>query len=334
MMDTSEVDQIKEILSPEVTNETAAEVSDETQADVESQAGDEEAAQLQPVDDTDGDAGDTGDDNDEPSDAVETYTVSEYAEATGWTAKDMYESVIIPMDNGEKLPLGEMKNGYQDAQREIVTLKSDLEAAKSTAEQVQSVGVNNQQVSQEMLEKMGALQSIDAAEKSTDWEELESLDPSEALLKRDKIRRARDQVTGEIQQLQYQQQQQQQAYLQQATAKMYELVPEWKDTEVFSKDKESMRVVMRDFGFTDDETNTIADPRQMALLNRFTKLLDKEKSASSAVKKVRQAPKTLKGRQVVASTADDNVTALANKARKSGNKNDELDAVKAILRQR
>ena len=266
-------------------------------------------------------------------DANASYTVKSFAEAVGWEAEDIYNDLTIPMDNGENIPLGEFKNNYQNLVRDHEATKTQLQQAQQGVESARNGATQQQQMSQEMMQVAGALQSLDKLEKDTNWQEIEDLDPTSALLQRGKIDRERAQLHQQGRQIQAKQNQEQETFKQEARDKMLELVPEWKDVAVYNKDYAEIRSVMQTHGFGYSDIDNIQDPRQLALLKQLVGLVSKQKVASEAANKVRQAPKTLKGRKpeiVKKNTISDKLIAQAGKTH---SKKDEHAAIKSVLMQ-
>jgi len=324
MVAKAELAEINEILNPAADEPTEVTKPDEVVEDevIADEVKETDEVVVEAADETTGEATDT---------TEQTYTPSQLAEAVGWETDDIYNSVVIPLQDGETIPLGEFKNKYQDLTRDNASLQTQLTEAQSGLEQAQT-GVNQgQQLSQAMVQQMGYLESINRAEQNTDWDELESLDPSDAVLQRDKIRRAREEVQGNMQLIQNQEAQANQDFLGKAYAKMLDEIPEWKDEVVMKKDHEEMKVVMRKYGYVDNELNSIVDPRQMKAIKRLAYLEAKEKLATSAVSKVRAAPRSLKGRKVDPASNKDKVEGLVSKAKQSGDKRDAHNAIKALL---
>ena len=263
----------------------------------------------------------------------EIYTPKQMAEAIDWDTKDLYEGLVIPLDDGqEALPLGELKNNYQNLTRENATMKTQLEKQGGQLQQAQSGFAQNQQVSGEMLQAMSYLESINRMEQSTDWKELEEVDATEAVLKRQKFQQARADVQGQIQLLTQQQEQAKQVYKQQAALKMVEIIPSWKDATVMQAEQDVIRTHMHTVGFADQEINQIIDPRVMGLLKELVDLRGKFAAAGDAAKKVRKAPRVITGRRGIKPKKGDDTKARVNKARQTGGKNDALNAVKSLIK--
>ena len=229
------------------------------------------------------------------------------------------------MKDGEGVTLGEFKNKYQDVTHENTQLKEKLQNTETTAGQ-------SQQQTQEMVALMGNLDQINRVEEGTDWDELEELDPTEAVLKRDKIRRARDEVSVAMGELQQKEQQAYNAFVDQQIGKMVEMIPAWKDESAKTKDQGSIKENMRSYGYDDSEIVTLIDPRMMSMMNDFAKLKAKNTEALKAVKTVRKAPKVLgTNRNVQKGNPKDKLDKLVSKAKSSGDKRDAHEAIKALL---
>ena len=263
----------------------------------------------------------------------ESYSPKQLAEAIDWDTKDLYEGLVIPLDDGqEALPLGELKNNYQNLTRENATMKTQLEEQGGQLQQAQSGFSQNQQVSAEMLQAHSYLESINRMEQSTNWKELEELDAADAVLKRQKFQQARADVQGQIQLLTQQQEQAKAVYLQQAAVKMVEIIPGWSDAKAKQADQDVIRAHMQTAGFVDQEINQIADPRVMGLLKELIDLRSKVAAAGEAVKKVRKAPKVIRGRGAKQVKKGEATQQRVTKARQTGGKNDALNAVKSLIK--
>lgn len=264
-----------------------------------------------------------------------TVTPSDLAEAVGWEAGDLYDGLVVPLDDGqEPLALGDLKNGYQDQRRQISDLETQLEQAQTGAQEGQQQFGQIQQMSNQMMQLNGYMQSLDRMEQQTDWKDLEEFQPAEAALKRQKIQQARQETQQAMQQLQQQEQGIRQQNMQKAAVKLVELVPTWKETEAKKADQSVIRTHMKTYGFNDQEINGIADPRAMAMLKELIDLRAQVTAAKAAVKKVRKAPQLLRnaaGRFKPQDNKVANADKVIARAKQTGNKNDQLNAAKAVF---
>lgn len=319
------VSEIKDLLSKPVEPEKVEEVVEDVETEEEIEAG-----AAEPVVEDEVIA-----DDDTPSKTPETYTIAELSEAIEWPVENLYNDVMIPLDDGqEPMKLGEMKNSYQNLTRDNATLKTQIEENKALVEQAQSGASQGQQISNEMMQAQADLQSLNRMEQGINWTEEEELDPTEALLKRDKFRRAREEVMENMNKVQVEQEKAQTIYLAQAQTKMVELIPTWSDNVKRDVDFSTILNHMATVGFSEAEAKSIVDPRTMVLLKELIDLRAEKSAASTALKKVKKAPTVLKGQGFKPQTKNDQTAALVKKAQKSGNKKDELEATKALLRSR
>jgi len=321
MSKQNEIAEIKEILNTP---------PEEVKPDVIKPEEDADTVVVEPEEEPTDDGPAEVEDAEPEQDAEEskTYTVSSLAEAIGWDTEDLYNDVMIPMKDGENVSLGDFKNKYQDVTHENEQLKTQVEEARKA----QGGTEQSQQLSQQMITLAGNLDQINRVESGTDWAELEEIDATEAVLKRDKIRRARDEVEQAMQGLHEKETEAHSAYIGQQLLKMVDIIPDWKDDTVRDKDQGAIRANMVSYGFTDAEINTIIDPRQMQMMNDFTRLKEKAAVSLKAVKRVRTAPKVLNSnRNVSKGDPTDALNKLVNKATRSGDRKLEHQAIKGIL---
>jgi hypothetical protein len=271
----------------------------------------------------------------EGEEAADAYTPQELAEAIGWDAAELYESLQIPLDDGQgSVSLGEFKNQFQNLSRENRQLKTQIEEGQAQTGSFAQA----QQVSHEMQRLQFYLESIDQMERNTNWKELEEFNPNDAILKRQKFADARRDTEEQLRKVAMYEQQMTQQLLAKASEKMVELIPAWKDTEAMKADQNAIRGHMHKYQFSDQEINMIRDPRTMAMLKEYADMKAKFEEAGLALKKVRKAPRVLRGPGGRFTSAAQTKQALAaqkvKKAQKSKNRFDEVDAVKALLNTR
>ena len=276
-----------------------------------------------------------GDDDAELGDGEdEVFTPKQLADALDWEPSDVYDGIVIPMDDGQPpVKLGELKNKFQDQTRQIATLEEQVTSQGSQLAEAQTGFNQGQQLSAEMQKAQAYMQNINQMEANTNWAELEADDPTEAVLRRQKFNQAKQDVGGHIQQLQQIEHGQKQQALAAAGTKMLENIPTWSDPAVKKADQDVIRVRMKEVGYTDGQIDQISDPLAMTLLKELIDLRAEKAAATKAVKKVRKAPRrTLKGgKRVARGKGTNNTQKIVKQAKKSGNKNDALNAAKAIL---
>ena len=263
-----------------------------------------------------------------------TVTPADLAEVVGWEAGDLYEGLVVPLDDGqEPMALGALKNGYQDQRRQITDLETQLEQVQTGAQEGRQQFGQMQQMSAQMMQLNGYMQSLDRMEQATDWKDLEEFNPTEAVLKRQKINQARQETQQAMQQLHTQEQGMRSQMMQKAATKLVELVPTWKEPETKKADQTVIRAHMKTYGYNDQEITGIADPRAMAMLKELIDLRAQVTAAKAAVKKVRSAPQLLRNAAGRFKPQDKTLQAdkVIAKAKQTGNKHDQLNAAKAVF---
>ncbi len=264
-----------------------------------------------------------------------TLSPTELGEVIGWDPKDVYEGIMVPLDDGqEPVSLGELKNSYQNGQRKITELETKLTEVEEGGQQQSQMA----QMSQAMSQLTGYMEQLNQIEQTTDWEDL---DEGEAANRRLKLMQAKQETFQKMQQLSVHEQQHRSEYLKKQKARMIDLVPDWKDDAKRKEGQTAIRSHLHTLGFSDAEINRIDDGRTMAMLNHYVstvKELEELKAATGqAVKKVRKAPKVLRNAQGRFEPQNQGGQQAVNKivarAKKTGNRSDQVDAVKAVLAQ-
>ena len=137
------------------------------------------------------------------------------------------------------------------------------------------------------------------------WNALESEDPIEFVKQREAMRDRRDaltQVKSEQQRVhaeQYQQLQvQAQERLTQETGKLLDAIPEWRDAEVATKQKNAVYTyAQRHLGFSEKELSQVSDHRAVNALRKAFLYDELMKQKPAATKKTKAAPKMAKAGQ-------------------------------------
>tara|TARA_R110000868_G_scaffold364240_1_gene627098 strand:+ start:759 stop:1742 length:984 start_codon:yes stop_codon:yes gene_type:complete len=266
------------------------------------------------------------------TDDEEISTISGLAEAIGWEAADLY-GMNVPMGDGqESVPLGQLKDRYQEALRTETASKARISELETQATQYQGNFESANQVSQQMQQAQAALVSLQNQYQGIDWAEAEQNDPGQAALSKQKFQEAYSQARGQVQQVEQQQQQIQAEHLQKQATRMHELLPSWSDPEIMKQGQKDIKETLTGLGYNEDEINSMADARAVHMLNDYVRLKKLEASSSAAVDKARsarKAPRVLKGGGRAVN--HDAVKSLANKATRTGDKTDKFNAVKALL---
>ncbi len=164
-----------------------------------------------------------------------------------------------------------------------------------------------------------------------DWQTLRANDPGEYSARladfqarKQNLDNAAGRSQAEREQLQGQQAQQSQAAMQQERARLPELIPEWKDEAVASKERADITAWGLKNGFAAGELNGIGSASAVAALRKA--MLYGSKAAIE--NKVRTAPKLVKaGQAQQVSRAEHNIRTLKQNVRSSGGKTDDVVAL-------
>lgn len=309
--------------------ETLPEVEDTSEeSDAETQEDDEDISEEE---------------GDEPEATLpDRWTAPKLAEAIGWDVGDLYRDLLVPVSNGEPIPLGQLKDERDQvaAQRaEIEQQRQQLtQAAQHFEQQRQQWLSQSQSQSQEVAEAAGQLERVKAAFEAEDWERMRKEDPSgyaAAQIEYGKAYAAakaqyesaaqRDQA-ARMQAYQQARQQHDQAFLQ--------MVPEWQDRSRATEESQKVQQYLAYRGFQPEEIGSIYDARVRVVALDAMRWAEHQARNEQAKGKLRAAPKRVlspgRGGAPGAASAK-NVTRLVEKARKSRNREDKLDAAMAVL---
>lgn len=254
------------------------------------------------------------------------------AEAIEVTPEELYNVQIKMPDGQEPITIGELKNEYSEAKREQERLQTTITEQKELIEQAQTGIGQTAQVSQAKITLMGQLESIKAEYQSTNWPELEASDAGAAALLRQKFQEANAEVGGQLQYINQNERQQQTQLVQRTAQQTVDLIPEWKDDAVRTSAIKNIETLLAGEGMTPQQASRINDPISVKLLNELATLRANAKAAEESVKVVRKAPKVLRSNSRQKVNASKQTDALIAKAKATGTRQDEVNAVKAILK--
>lgn len=135
------------------------------------------------------------------------------------------------------------------------------------------------------------------------WAQIQSEDPLRAIQMKQEFQERQAYINNAWQNLQAQRHQEaEQAKakhaerLQSEMEKLREIYPEWSDPEKYKADASQMRKSLRDeYGFTDQEINQLGDHRLVRLVRDAIRTREHEKTKPEVTKKLRAAPKVVKG---------------------------------------
>lgn len=135
------------------------------------------------------------------------------------------------------------------------------------------------------------------------WAQLQTEDPIRAIQLKQEYQERQAYINNAWTNLQAQRQQEaeqakakQAEHLQSEMEKLREIYPEWSDPEKYKADASQMRKSLRDeYGFSDQEINQLGDSRLVRLVRDAIKTREHEKTKPEVTKKLRAAPKVVKG---------------------------------------
>jgi hypothetical protein len=177
-----------------------------------------------------------------------------------------------------EVPLSELVKGYSrtaDYTRKTQDLAEERKRFIGEAQQTREL---RDQYAQR-LEQVQAL--LQQAEPKVNWDQLRAEDPIEFAAQwadHQRQQQALQQVQAERQQIIQRQaweaQQRQAQTLNEAKAKLLEIVPEWRDPKVAKAERASLKEFGRSFGYSEEELAGITDHRAVALLRMAQKYQD------------------------------------------------------------
>jgi hypothetical protein len=219
---------------------------------------------------------------------------------------------------------GHAENKAREVARQEEAMRArQQEAEQQFAQQLQyAQGLANVAANQLMRE----FQSVDCVT-------LESTEPGQAALLRQKFQERQAELRGVFDHIQQQTAQQEaartqerQKFLQAEAARLPELIPEWKDEAVATKEQREIREWALKQGFQAQEIDAVERASHLAVLRKAMQF-DKLQQAKPAIEnKVRNAPVLVKPGQPVQNTQAMKLQNLKTAVKKSGGKNDAIEA--------
>ena len=240
-------------------------------------------------------------------------------------------AVKIDGQDGEAT-IEELINSYQmvsTAQQRLQKVAEDKKAFEAEKAEFQQIKASTEQVRDQYEQGLAAyakqLQDQHQPKDQSYWDDLYQNDQLEYAVQRQR----EQQVQQDIATVQAEQQRVNQIKLQDEQKKMLELIPEWKDPEVQTREKTAIVGWAKQQGFTDAQIATINDALPVKML-RMGWLYDEQQAQKPlAVKKVKKAPKMVKSGQPKAKS--DSATERKRKAFAKLSKTNSKDAAVEYL---
>jgi len=247
------------------------------------------------------------------------------------------ETITVEVD-GKKVELTpeQVAEAYKSGLRQSDYSRKTAELAQQRSEaQVQADNARQErdQYAQRLNNYAIQLQGLIAEQSQINWQELLDNDPIEYLKQQQLLQNRQATFTQANQERQYIEQLQAeeqrnvaQARLADEGSKLLEVIPQWKDENKAKAEKEEIKQLLSNMGFSGEEISQVQDHRTVKLLRdalNYQKLL---KNAPAATKKVTLAP-TKTEKSGVETKAQNDVRKQAMKnLQKSGNVNDAIKA--------
>lgn len=255
----------------------ASDVEQEPTADAEAEATETDEAEIETVDDdqVETEAEEVLDDDEaegETSEEVEYYTVKVDGEEMDVTADDLIKSY-------------QLERAAQKRLSEAAEQRKALDAEQTAMEQ------ERQRYAQGLAQLQAQLTQTAGEPTQEYWDKLYEEDPLEFVKQRE-AQRDREKAMQVVQQEQAQLIQQHVASEQ---VKLIERIPEWKDTDVATREKAGLINFAQRVGFTNEELSQVVDSRLVDVLRRAYLYDQLQQEKPVAKKKVAKAPKMVKG---------------------------------------
>jgi hypothetical protein len=222
-------------------------------------------------------------------------------EAEPVEAQEADDGVEIEVDGKPvKLTKAELAEAVKGQMRQADYTKKTMEVAEqrkeAQAEKAQALA-QREQYATALQQQAAVLQAALGEQQKTDWNALLDSDPVEYLKQRNLFEQRQAALGQSVQQLQVIDQQRQaeaqenrSRFLSQQQDELLAKLPEWKDEGKAKAEKEALSKYLKDFGYSKDEVDGVADHRAV-LMARKAMLYDQMVSkAQATAKKVQNLP--------------------------------------------
>ena len=271
----SQHDAVNLLLDTQAPEEASEEVQ-EPSAETEVEATEEETVEVEAAEESQAEAEEveTEESDEEYEEVVDTYRVKVDGDEYDVTQDELIKNYQLE----------------QTAQKRLMKASEErkaLDAEKAQTEQVrtqyeQALGLMQQQ-----------LQTANQPKDQAYWDSLYESDPLEYVRQRDTERDNQ----AKMQAVQAEQLRLQQENLQREQAKLLEMIPEWKNSEVEAKEKAALVSYAKERGWTDQELASTVDSRYIELMRKAYLYDNLQSGKPIAKKKVKAAPKMVKSGQ-------------------------------------
>jgi len=216
--------------------------------------------------------------------------LTDLADELGVSPEDLYSLKVKP-DNGDPMTIGELKDRVQQFQRQQQEYDTALaqaeEERRSYVERLQTITQQEEELSRRGKDAIMEMQLAEAQYKRINWDELEKLNPAQAVLEKQKLFQRHAVAEKELNEARAEAQEAMQKRFQEAKyfhdRKILQRVPEWKDPEKAKVEVEGIiRWAQSEYDFTDQELGGVIDWRYRDIL-RKARLYDSMKQEKEKI---------------------------------------------------
>jgi hypothetical protein len=236
-------------------------------------------------------------------------------------ATDVYLATV----DGEQVEVtaDDLIKSYQieaTAQKRLYEAAEEKKRILAEAQQVEAERKHYAENLNLLMQQLQQFQSGNMTEQQ--WQQLYEDDPMAYMKAKEDVRAQQE----KMQALQQEQMVLAERQLQSEQAKLLERIPQWKDADVATKERNSIVTYAKRFGFTDNEIAATNDSRVVDLLRRAYLYDALQSRKPTATKKVKKAPKMIKSGtpKPKVNVSDQNRKSAFDKLNKSGRKEDAI----------
>jgi hypothetical protein len=271
----SQHDAVSLLLDTQAPEEASEEVQ-EPSAETEVEATEEETVEADAAEESQAEAEqvETEESDEDYEELVDTYRVKVDGDEYDVTQDELIKNYQLE----------------QTAQKRLMKASEERKALDTEKAQTEQVRTQYEQALGLMQKQ---LQTSNQPKDQAYWDSLYESDPLEYVRQRDTERDNQ----AKMQAVQSEQLRLQQENLQREQAKLLEMIPEWKDSEVEAKEKSALVSYAKERGWTDQELASTVDSRYIELMRKAYLFDNLQSGKPIAKKKVKAAPKMVKSGQ-------------------------------------
>lgn len=312
----------------------------ETPAPNEQLEGDDAPAVTDPNDPA---TDDGTDDDDAQFDPAKLSSLTELADAAGLESDRLMDLQLpVKIDGKEGTArLRDLVKSYQldgHINQKLATLDTDRKTFES--KKVETERTANERILRLDAGLQTLTRALEGEFSAVDWQKLQTDDPvrfnSEYVAYQQRYAVMQDiagQIAKERQNYQAGEQAKADAYRKEQFALFTAKVPEWSEATRRNKDKAEIVEVLKDYGISREEFESIVDHRQLLVVRDAWKWRQLQKSKPSVLNKVKAAPKLLKPGTMQSRTAKESAADQTDRARlkRTGSVRDAVPSIKRRL---